>query len=203
VCAWVASGGQSASVVHSASDQVWCGGRLPVVAHTVKARDSGVTLGYRDADSLQELRLLLACVPARTPSLLRSFLLRSGQVLLLTQPLEVRPDDSRVELEANAAIVAKGNRDELPRRVHRRDGPIVLAVLTCLGSRRGYERRGLAVTCASSREGGGEVLSGHRASGNDGEVDTHAPVSVARAPRDDFSRAACPLRCQTRPRGCA
>jgi hypothetical protein len=31
-------------------------------------------------------------------------------------------------------------------------------------------------------EGGGEVLSGHR--GNDGEVDTHAPVSVARAPRD-------------------
>ncbi len=62
-----------------------------MVAHTVE--DSGVTLGYRDADSLQELRLLLACVPARTPSLL----------LLLTKPLEVRPDDSRVELEANAA----------------------------------------------------------------------------------------------------
>jgi hypothetical protein len=67
-------------------------------AHTVE--NSGVTLGYRDADSLQELRLLLACVPARTPSLL----------LLLTQPLEVRLDDSlsRVELEANAALVVKG-----------------------------------------------------------------------------------------------
>ncbi len=73
------------------------------MAHTVE--DPGVTLGYRDADSLQELRLLLACitVPARTPSLL----------LLLTQPLEVRLDDSRVEPEANAAVVAKGNRDEL------------------------------------------------------------------------------------------
>ena len=70
VCAWVTSGGQSAWVVHSASDQVWCGGRLPVVAHTSTVEDSGVTLGYRDADSLQELRLLLACVPARTPSLL-------------------------------------------------------------------------------------------------------------------------------------
>ncbi len=33
--------------VHCASDQVWCGGRLPIVAHTVE--DSGVTLGYRDA----------------------------------------------------------------------------------------------------------------------------------------------------------
>ena len=47
------------------SGQVWCGGRLPIVdlvAYTVA--DSGVTLGYRDADSLQELRLLLACVPA-------------------------------------------------------------------------------------------------------------------------------------------
>ena len=101
MCAWITSGGQSAWVVHSASDQVWCGGRLPVVAHTVE--DSGVTLGYRDADSLQELRLLLACIPARTPSLL----------LLLTKPLEVRPDDSRVELEANAAVVVEGNRDEL------------------------------------------------------------------------------------------
>jgi hypothetical protein len=88
--------------------------------------------------------------------------------------LEVRPDDSRVELEANAAVVVKGNRDELQRRVHRRDGPIVLAVLACLGFGRGSERRGLGVTCASSREGGGEVLSGHR--GNDGEVDTHAPL---------------------------
>ena len=44
----------------------------------------------------------------------------------------------------------------------------------CLGFGRGSERRGLGVTCASSREGGGEVLSGHR--GNDGEVDTHAPL---------------------------
>ncbi len=109
MCVWVTSGGQSAWVVQSASDQVWCGGleRLPVVANTVE--DLGVTLGYRDADSLQELRLLLACVPARTPSLL----------LLLTQPLEVRLDDSRVELEANAAVVAKGNCDELQRRVYR------------------------------------------------------------------------------------
>ena len=66
------------------------------MAHTVE--DSGVTLGYRDADSLQELRLLLACIPARTPSLL----------LLLTKPLEVRPDDSRVELEANARQCRRG-----------------------------------------------------------------------------------------------
>ncbi len=84
---------------------------LPIVAHTVE--DSGswiysesgaaLRLGYRDADSPQELRLLLACVPART----------TNSLLLLTQPLEVRPDDTgspsrRVELEANAAVVVKG-----------------------------------------------------------------------------------------------
>ena len=100
---WVTSGGQSAWVVHYASDQVWCGGRLPIVAHTVE--DSGVALGYRDAGSLQELRLLLrlACVQlaARTSS-------SSSSSLLLTQLLEVRLDDSRVELEANAAVVVKG-----------------------------------------------------------------------------------------------
>ncbi len=173
MCVWVTSGGQSAWVVHSASDP---GGlvRWKIASRGAYSRGLSRTrelplARYRDADSLQpeELRLLLACVPARTPSLL----------LLLTQPLEVRPDDSRVELEANAAVVAKGNRDELQRRrsrrVHRRDGPIVLAVLTssCLGFGRGSERRGLGVTCASSCEGGGEVLSGHRK--NDGEVDTH------------------------------
>jgi hypothetical protein len=36
---------------------------------------------------------------------------------------------SRVELEANAAVVAKGDCDELQRRIHRRDGPVILAVL--------------------------------------------------------------------------
>ncbi len=79
------------------------------MAHTVVV--SGVTLGYRDADSLAESRAAgtptSSCVrptPARrTTSLL----------LLLTQLLEVRPDDSRVELEANAAKVVKGDRDEL------------------------------------------------------------------------------------------
>ncbi len=34
VCAWVTSVGQSAWVVHCASDQVWCGGRLPIMAHS-------------------------------------------------------------------------------------------------------------------------------------------------------------------------
>ncbi len=76
---------------------------MDLVAYTVA--DSGVTLGYRNADSLQELRLLLACVPARTTT----------SLLLLTQLLEVRLDVSRVELEANAAIVANGDRDELQR----------------------------------------------------------------------------------------
>ena len=85
------------------SGQVWCGGRLPIVAHTVEdSIRENLTLGYRDADSLQELRLLLACVPTRTPSLLR--------VLLLTQLLEVRLDDSRVELEANAGIAGRQSR---------------------------------------------------------------------------------------------
>ncbi len=120
MCVWVTGGGQGAWVVHRASDQAWGGGRLPIVAYTVE--DSGVTLGYRDAGSLQELRLLLACVPAQTTT----------SLLLLTQLLEVRLDDSRVELEANAAIVANGDRDELQRWIHRRDRPIVLAVLTCL-----------------------------------------------------------------------
>ncbi len=97
MCVWVTGGGQGAWVVHRASGQVWCGGRLPIVelvAYTVE--DSGVTLGYRDADSRQELRLLLACVPAGATT----------SLLLLTQLLEVRLDDNRVELEANAAIVA-------------------------------------------------------------------------------------------------
>ncbi len=70
--------------------------------------------------------------------------------------------DSRVELEANAAVVAKGDRDEVHRRIHRRDGPIVLAVLTCLGFGRGSERRGLRVTCAASREGRAGITSTSR-----------------------------------------
>ena len=37
-------------------------------------------------------------------------------------------------MHANAAVVVKGNRDELQRRVHRRDGPIVLAVLADVGA---------------------------------------------------------------------
>jgi hypothetical protein len=67
----------------------------------------------------------------------------------------------------------------LPVRIHRRDGPIVLGMLICVGFGRGSERGGLGVTCATSREGRGEVLGGHR--GNDGEIDTtlscSSPVS--------------------------
>ena len=53
---------------------------------------------------------------------------------------------------------------------------------------RGSERGRLGVTCATSREGRGEVLGGHR--GNGGEIDTHTAVSVARAlaPRDEVKQ---------------
>ncbi len=84
-------GGTPAVSWSASSDQGWCGGRLPhdnanrgallfqsrtpTRSPSREFRD----LGYRHADSLQELRLLLlACVPARTTS----------SLLLLTQLLE-------------------------------------------------------------------------------------------------------------------
>jgi hypothetical protein len=106
---------------------------------------------------LQELRLLLACIPARTTS----------SLLLLTQLLEVRLDGSRVELEANAALVVKGDRDELQRRIHRRDGPIVLdscAYLSRLSNLKDVAANGAGFV-HDLPEGGGEVLGGHRGNG--------------------------------------
>ena len=41
---------------------------------------------------------------------------------------------------------------------------------------------------AISREGRGEVLGGHASGGNDGEIDTHTPVSVTRTPRDEVKQ---------------
>jgi hypothetical protein len=118
----------------SAIDQVWCGhgGRLPIVAYIVEDSARGVTLGYCDADSLQELRLLPSSCVRPSPNHQQP---PPSHAAPPWQPLEVRLDDSdsRVELEANAAVVAKGNRDELQRRIHRRDGPVILAVRTCLG----------------------------------------------------------------------
>ncbi len=66
--------------------------------------------------------------------------------LLLTRLLEVRLDDSRVELEANAAKLVKGNRDEFQRsagsstrRAHR---TCVLCLFASAFNGRGSERGG-------------------------------------------------------------
>ena len=87
------------------------------------------------------------------------------------------------------AKVVKGNRDEFQRRIHRRDGPIVLAVLICFGFGRTWQRTGTAwYYVRDFPRGWGVVLGGHR--GNDGEIDNHTAVSVARAPRDEVKQLA-------------
>ena len=62
------------------------------------------------------------------------------------QPWELKP-------AAGIRTSTGTDADELQRRAHRRDGPIVLAVLACLGFGRGSERRGLGVTSSRSRYG--------------------------------------------------
>ena len=69
------------------------------------------------------------------------------------------------------------------RRIHRRDGGIILPMLVHLGFGCGGKRRGLGVAGAIPSEGGREVLSGHR--GDHRKVDPNASVSVARAAGDE------------------
>jgi hypothetical protein len=59
----------------------------------------------RNAYSLQELRLLLAGVLARAAS----------RLLLLTQPVEKRLDNGRVELDPNSAEVVKAMATKVSR----------------------------------------------------------------------------------------
>jgi hypothetical protein len=96
-------------LVHNASDQAWCGGLggSPVVSYSLsRGLGSALEALCRNSD----------------------FFLRASQPEP-QQPLLTSPSKYGVtELEANAAIVVKGDFDELQRRIHRRDGPVMQRV---------------------------------------------------------------------------